>query len=411
MAIQETPSIATTTFRKGSYITLENKVGDSFYVVKSGSVQLYRTLFNKSKLEKEILRQGDFFGIVGPFNKHPYVETCLALENSEVTSIKCNSFGEYVKGNTNFAIKVLKKFSNDLRIIDSELAKRFLKQKETGDVELNLFQLGEFYLQNENYGIAAYIFVQYAKNYPKGKRILEVKKYIVENKLLEKYSYPANHDNVLSFQDKEIIFSEFESEREVYVIRKGHVKITKVIEGKEVLLAVLKRGDFFGEMAILNDAPRAASAIAFGDTECFTISKKNFSKFIIQQENIQIVHKLISLLSERLWSVGKQLETLAFDDPYDRMNYTLFVNLLKNNTKIEEKKSYTFSFSLNDLITMIGISNKDEQEKLKSDLQERENKLFEETDGSIHCKNLSELKKEIEYKTKIQLRKKQFKEE
>lgn len=403
--------ISITTFRKGTYITLENKVGDSFYIVKSGSVQLYRTLFNKSKLEKEVLYKGDFFGIVGPFNKHPYVETCLALENSEVVSVKCNSFNEYVKQNEHFAIKVLKKFSNDLRIIDAELAKRLLKRKESSDIESNLFQLGEFYLENKDYGIAAYIFVQYIKNHPRGKKIENIKEYMVSNSLLEKYSYPPNQDNILSFQDRDVIFSEFEKGREVFVIRSGHVKITKVIEGKEVLLAVLKRGDFFGEMAILNDSPRAASAIAFGKTECFSISMESFSKFVVEQENPQIVYKLISLLSERLWSVGKQLETLAFDDPTDRMNYTLFVNLLKNNIKIEEKKGYTFSFSLLDLIKMIGVSNKEEQEKIKSSIAENEGSLFLERDGCIYCKDLSELKKEIEYKTKIQLRKKQFKED
>ena len=48
-----------------------------------------------------------------------------------------------------------------------------------------------------------------------------------------------------------------------YIIQKGQVKITKVVNDNEVMLAVLNPGDIFGEMAILENKPGSASAVAF----------------------------------------------------------------------------------------------------------------------------------------------------
>ena len=48
----------------------------------------------------------------------------------------------------------------------------------------------------------------------------------------------------------------------MFIIQEGAVRITKVVDGREVILAVLKKGDMFGEMALLENKPRSASAIA-----------------------------------------------------------------------------------------------------------------------------------------------------
>jgi len=52
----------------------------------------------------------------------------------------------------------------------------------------------------------------------------------------------------------------------MYVIQEGEVEVVRVENGSIIRLAVLGRGDFFGEMAALTDAPRSAMATAVGDT-------------------------------------------------------------------------------------------------------------------------------------------------
>ena len=62
-----------------------------------------------------------------------------------------------------------------------------------------------------------------------------------------------------------MVFSECQSGQDMFIIQDGQVKITKIVNGTEVILAVLKKGDFFGEMALLENKPRSASIIAFED--------------------------------------------------------------------------------------------------------------------------------------------------
>ena len=53
-----------------------------------------------------------------------------------------------------------------------------------------------------------------------------------------------------------MIFSEAQSGSDMFIIQRGEVSITKVVNGNEVTLAVLKKGDMFGEMALIENKPR-----------------------------------------------------------------------------------------------------------------------------------------------------------
>jgi CRP/FNR family transcriptional regulator, cyclic AMP receptor protein len=73
------------------------------------------------------------------------------------------------------------------------------------------------------------------------------------------------------FADGEIIVREGETGREMYVIHRGAVEVTKSLGGRTVVLATLQRGSFFGEMSLLESEPRSATVRAKGDTELLVI--------------------------------------------------------------------------------------------------------------------------------------------
>ena len=83
------------------------------------------------------------------------------------------------------------------------------------------------------------------------------------------------------FQRGETIFEESDTGKSIMVIISGEVRITQraKISGEETL-TVLKKGDFFGEMALLEDLPRSATAIAHSDTFMLEISREKFLRFI-----------------------------------------------------------------------------------------------------------------------------------
>ena len=75
-----------------------------------------------------------------------------------------------------------------------------------------------------------------------------------------------------TYNDGDMIVREGERSREMFVIQSGRVEISKQVGEQELRLAVLERGDFFGEMSLLENLPRDANARALGETQLLVIS-------------------------------------------------------------------------------------------------------------------------------------------
>ena len=96
------------------------------------------------------------------------------------------------------------------------------------------------------------------------------------------------------YRDGEAIVRSGESGDCMYVIQAGQVRVVKEREGKEVELAVLNEGDFFGEMSIFNHEVRSATVYAIGDVRLLTVDKKSFLHKVHQDPSLafSIVEKL-----------------------------------------------------------------------------------------------------------------------
>ena len=78
------------------------------------------------------------------------------------------------------------------------------------------------------------------------------------------------------FPKGSVIFSEFEPGASFYLIQSGRVQLIKIINGAEKNLDILQQGEIFGEMAVLDNSPRSASAIAYDDVVALEFNKENF---------------------------------------------------------------------------------------------------------------------------------------
>lgn len=67
-----------------------------------------------------------------------------------------------------------------------------------------------------------------------------------------------------TYEDGDVIVFEGDLDKEMFIIQEGSVRITKKVSGEEVQLATLDRGDFFGEMSLLEALPRSATVHAVG---------------------------------------------------------------------------------------------------------------------------------------------------
>lgn len=104
-----------------------------------------------------------------------------------------------------------------------------------------------------------------------------------------------------SYRKSDVIFEEGSSGNEMYLIHTGSVALMTMQDGNgPVTLAVLKPGDFFGEMALVDDAPRSASAVAIEDTQLIALDRTRFMFTVRQQPQfaLSIMHTLCQRLRE-----------------------------------------------------------------------------------------------------------------
>ena len=96
-----------------------------------------------------------------------------------------------------------------------------------------------------------------------------------------------NKIKVKKYRDKNLIIKEGDKADAFYIISDGEVVVTKNIDDKDIELAILKKGSFFGEMAILGDAKRTASVEAKGDVELFVLSRDMLKELINKYDSIK----------------------------------------------------------------------------------------------------------------------------
>ncbi|MBE7415696.1 MAG: Crp/Fnr family transcriptional regulator [Deltaproteobacteria bacterium] len=108
----------------------------------------------------------------------------------------------------------------------------------------------------------------------------------------------------------------------VYFIISGKVKVTLYgEEGREIVLAVLKNGDMFGEMSIMDDKPRSANVEAVTDLSCLVISKSAFLEYLSRHHKVYV--RLFAYLTGRLREATRKIGGLALLDVCGRIAHTL----------------------------------------------------------------------------------------
>jgi CRP-like cAMP-binding protein len=122
--------------------------------------------------------------------------------------------------------------------------------------------------------------------------------------LYEKYGTEIKADRV--------IFNEGEPGDTMYIIQVGRVKITKRIGNSEKILMVLQKGDFFGEMAIVNQAPRTATATTVDNCQLLCFNRQGFLSMISKNSNIAM--NIIEKLCFRLQKADNAIRDLTKRD-------------------------------------------------------------------------------------------------
>ncbi len=375
-----------------SFITVEGKKDSgNFYIIRSGKVKIMKENPVPGEESYSVLGPGDFFGVISCMSGHARIETAVALTTVSLISVEREQFGILIQKNPAIAMKIIRFFSKKLREFDQAITHLTFKSTAEEDPE-HLANIGEYYFKKKAFNHATYAYQRYVQYCPNGAHRDEaIQKLKMIKAPLKVADNPQTGSMSRNYKDNTMIFCENEPGNELYIIQGGRVKITKIVD-EEVLLAVLKTGDIFGEMALLENKPRSASAITFGDVVLLAINKSNFEGMV--QSQPQLATRLIQLLSERIWTAYRQLENLMIKEPLGRIYDTLLIQIEKQKIKIAPKTPHNFEFGFRELFNMVGLP----PEKTEAlSVQLLEDKHFRLDDGKIICTDLEELEKNVQF--------------
>jgi len=189
-----------------------------------------------------------------------------------------------------------------------------------------------------------------------------------------------------------VLFHDGDSGNNMYVIQSGKVKISKKIGEAEKTLAILPAGEFFGEMAILNNEPRTATAEVVEDSKLLLIDPQTFEAML--KGNSEIAIRMIKKLAQRLKQADEQIENLMIKDNNSRVINTL--TKMAENEGIKTDDGIKINLSLKELALKTGIElNKIEKitDKLKNA------KLISIFSDSIIVSDVGKLRKYLEFLT------------
>lgn len=345
-------------FKKGTYILIEGKEDtERFYIIQSGHVKIIRQE-TASNGQVEVLGPGDFIGVISSMSGHSQIETVVALSDAVCISVRRDQYSELIRRNTPVALKIIRTFAHRMRIVNETLMKQTVNQASTEQPE-QIFDVASYYYSQQLFNIAYYAYYQFLKTAPSGPLAEMAKKKIEELKKSEKqYYFESTSDLLREYPRNTMIFSEAQSGNDMFIIQEGSVKISKVVQDTEVTLAILKKGDMFGEMALLEDKPRSACAIANDDCKLMVVNKSNFNQMVSTQP--QLIERLTKMLADRLWAMHRQLgNSLLTSNPFERMTDMLSIQVEKTKVNFGKGTSYQTNLSVDDIIAMCGLRKED----------------------------------------------------
>ena len=120
------------------------------------------------------------------------------------------------------------------------------------------------------------------------------------------------------FENGNYIFLEDSEGEQCFFVLEGSVKVTRLSkDGREVILAMLNEGEFFGEMSLLDGESRSANVIALEKTKVLTLDRNDF--IAVVNDYPQIAVQLLKELARRLRKSDRQIASLSLSDAEKRI--------------------------------------------------------------------------------------------
>jgi CRP-like cAMP-binding protein len=247
---QLTEAVAEEEHEKGTLIFAEGTPGADLYVLEKGEITIQRNT-SYGTFPLGLLKPGDLFGEVNFLARTERSGDAMASQACHILRLSSGKLDEIIRRDPELGVQIYWSFWHNLafklRCTNEQLRTFF----EHDGMPENLLQLGP---QRGSAGRGPAIDTETKMNLFREQGL--------SNKELMAL---ATFSRERTYGGGAVIFAEGDPGREMFVVLQGRVRISKFIPGGgEEALAILERGDFFGEMALIDGQPRSADARAHG---------------------------------------------------------------------------------------------------------------------------------------------------
>jgi CRP-like cAMP-binding protein len=198
-----------------------------------------------------------------------------------------------------------------------------------------------------------------------------------------------------TFQPGEMIFSEFEPGDTFYLIQSGRVELVKIIGDIEKTLDILQPSEMFGEMAILENSPRSATAIALDTVKVLEFNAQNFEILVLG--NPQIALKLLRMFAKRIYDSKRRFMILTLDEPQAKIAdvFLMLDETQPNLDRTTERRE--FKTTVDDIAHWVGMSIAESREILGHFVAQRRVEMYPDR---IVVKNINDFSRFVNSRRK-----------
>lgn len=398
-------------YTKGSIIYFEDDKDDRIFILQKGMVVLSSTDVETGEPVTEYAREGEFFGVKSAFGRFPREETATVVADSQVIVLSVAEFERLFSSNKQIIMKMLRVFSNQLRAIHKR-SEQILGSGEGVNPLTGMISVAQCFYNEEQYRSCCDICLKILKIYPTCEERNTVARLYADSKLRfeksqnriqrheeEQIVYPAAfylpgfERFVKSFEPKSVIISEFEPGETFYLIQSGSIQLVKCVNGVKKNLDILHPGEFFGEMAILENSPRSATCVAVDKVEVLEFNKANFEALITGNPQMALI--LLKLFCKRIYDQKRRLKILVVTDPSSRLAnvFMMFDEMQPHASPLD--KSRQFDLTISDLVHWSGLNGDIVRDEVNKFVEKHRIEVY---DNYIIVTNILDMKRLAEMK-------------
>lgn len=400
-------------YNKGSIIYFENDKDERIFILQKGVVILTSTDSETGMTETQQVSNGEFFGVKSALGHFPREETATVLQDTVAISMSVTEFENIFSNNKQVVYKMLRVFSGQLRQVHRK-TQSLLQNDDNANQQGGMFSVAKSFYEDQNYRACCDVCIKYLTHFPTAFDKDAVAKLYADAKLrhdklaqktsasqsaapasysgaLKQFMLPAFERFQKKYEPEQVIICEFEPGDSFYLIQSGEVQLVKCINGVKKNLDILKPGEFFGEMAILDNSPRSATCMAIGPVECLEFNKANFEVLVTGNPQIAIV--LLKIFCKRIYDQKRRLKILTIKDNTARIADTFCMFDEMNPSAKPNEKSRRFNVTQADIASWSGLSAQVVQEEMHKFVSSGKVQTF---DTYMIVANINDMRRTVE---------------